>query len=153
MSTGIAMPLLRCVPWVMCCLAPLTAIASGPGGGEALSINERVDLIELNHFYDDRGRHAFDQIIFYEWSPDFRRFHVIAWSLIDDDLHRMPTRAPGSDETIVNWFDRDARVYRQIRSKLYRETWGRVDPERANKKLMEEKHRVSLMRTPHWRMR
>ena len=32
-------------------------------------LEQRVDLIELNHFYDDSGRHSYDQIIFYEWAP------------------------------------------------------------------------------------
>lgn len=111
-------------------------------------LTERVDLIELNHFYDELGRNMYDQVIFYEWSPDYRRFHVIAWCLVENDLSRMPTKVPGSDDYVVRWHDRDAKTRREVRASLYRETWSRVDPERANKKLLDEKLRTSLIRVP-----
>lgn len=132
---------------VLCCL-PLAVHASGPGPASRGELKERVDLIELNHFYDDLGRHAYDQVIFYEWSPDFHRFHVIAWSLVENDLSRMPAKVPGQAEYSVIWYDRDSKIKREVRSKLYRETWSQFDPERANKKLIDEKYRLSLQRIP-----
>ncbi len=112
-------------------------------GPRCRDVTETVDLIELNHFYDDLGRHAYDQVIFYEWSPDYRRFHVIAWCLVENDLSRMPTRNPKNGEYVVRWNDRDAKVHRVVRSALYRETWSQVDPERVNKKLLDEKYRTA----------
>lgn len=126
-------------------LVALTAMPSDPGPRDR-DATESVDLIELNHFYDDLGRHAYDQVIFYEWSPDYRRFHVIAWCLVENDLSRLPTRNPHNGEYFVRWHDRDAKVRREVRSKLYRETWSQVDPERINKKLLDEKYRTSLLR-------
>ena len=107
-------------------------------------VQGRVD--KLNHFYDDLGRHAYDQVIFYEWSPDYRRFHVIAWCLVENDTSRIPIREAGSRDYVTRWYDRDSKIQREVRSKLYRETWSQVDPERANKRLIEEKYRVSLLR-------
>ncbi len=129
-------------------LLPLMLSVSGYSPHSGGSLRERVDLIELNHFYDDLGRHAYDQVIFYEWSPDFCRFHVIAWCLVEEDLNRMPLRQAGSGDVAVRWYDRDAKIKREVRSKLYRETWSQTDPERANKELIDEKYRVSLMRVP-----
>ena len=128
-------------------LVALMAMLSDPGP-RGRDVTEKVDLIELNHFYDDLGRHAYDQVIFYEWSPDYRRFHVIAWCLLENDLSRMPTRNPNNGEYVVRWHDRDAKVQREVRSPLYRETWSQVDPERVNKKLLDEKYRTSLLRLP-----
>lgn len=128
-------------------LVALLAIPSDPGP-HGRDVTEKVDLIELNHFYDDLGRHAYDQVIFYDWSPDYRRFHVIAWCLVENDVSRMPTRNPGNGEYSVRWYDRDAKVRREVRSPLYRETWSQVDPERDNKKLLDEKYRSSLRRLP-----
>jgi hypothetical protein len=128
-------------------LVALMAMPSDPGP-RGRDVTEKVDLIELNHFYDDLGRHAYDQVIFYEWSPDYRRFHVIAWCLLENDLARMPTRNPNNGEYVVRWHDRDAKVHREVRSQLYRETWSQVDPERVNKKLLDEKYRTSLLRLP-----
>lgn len=137
--TCVAVPLMKSV------LLPLLFSVSTASSGAGRGISERVDLIELNHFYDDLGRHAYDQVIFYEWSPDYCRFHVIAWCLVED-LSRMPVKVPGSGEYAVRWYDRDSKIQREVRSKTYRETWSQVDPERANKKLIEEKYRISLLR-------
>lgn len=128
-------------------LFALIAMPSDPGPHNR-DVTQTVDLIELNHFYDDLGRHAYDQVIFYEWSPDYRRFHVIAWCLVENDLSRIPTRNPFNGEYVVRYNDRDAKVRRQVRSPLYRETWSQVDPERVNKKLLDEKYRTSLIRVP-----
>ncbi len=122
--------------------------AAGPSPRAADELKQRVDLIEFNHYYDCQGKHQFDQVIFYEWSPDYRRFHVIAWSLVEGDLKRVPRQLPGSGLTSVSWFDRDANVHREVQAKLYRETWSQSDPERINKQWIEEKDRLCLVRLP-----
>ncbi|QDV22860.1 hypothetical protein [Aureliella helgolandensis] len=142
MSTDLLLPLLRGIVF------PLLVSTSGHAPYSRGELRERVDLIELNHRYDDLGRHAYDQVIFYEWSPDFCRFHVIAWCLIENDESRLPTQLAGSRDHVVRWYDRDEKIQREIRASLFRETWSKTDPERANKKLLDEKHRVSLMRLP-----
>lgn len=140
-------------PLVASTLLPLILAVPSPFSGSGRTIHERVDLIELNHFYDDLGRHQYDQVIFYEWSPDYCRLHVIAWCLVEEDLGRIPRQEPGSREYVVRWFDRDSKIRREVRSKLYRETWSQVDPERANKKLLDEKYRISLLRVTDTRLR
>lgn len=107
------------------------------------TVCETCDLIELNHFYDDCGKHAYDQYIFYEWSPDYRRFHVISWILVDD---RNITFSDNKIYYTVKWRDRDQKVNREIKAKLYRETTSQIDPERANKKLLDEKFRRGLIK-------
>jgi hypothetical protein len=107
---------------------------------------QKADLIELNHCHDDNGRHCYDQIVFYEWSPDYRRYHVVAWCLVDNGLARMPSFDHAKQTYIVRWFDRESGRNREIWSPLFRETWSNSDPERANKKLMDEKYRVTLLR-------
>lgn len=118
-------------------------------GSRSSEVYERVDLIELNHHHDDLGRHAFDQVIFYEWSPDYRRFHVIAWFLVEDQFTRLPRKLSNGDY-VVKWQDHDAQVRREIHSRLFRETEtsSQVDPERVNKKLFDEKLRASLIHIP-----
>lgn len=122
--------------------------AAGPSPCAAQELKQRVELIELNHYYDCQGKHQFDQVIFYEWAPDYRRFHVIAWSLVEGDLKRLPRRLPGSGLTSLTWFDRDAKVHREVQAKLYRETWSQSDPERTNKQWIEEKDRLCLAKLP-----
>lgn len=124
----------------------LMILMASIGSSSSSAIESRVDLIELNHFYDDLGRHAYDQVILYEWSPDYRRHHVIAWMLLDEssEIGKFPQKEQGSRDWIVKWYDRDAKTKRIVRSKLYRETWSQVDPERENKQLFDEKYRTTL---------
>ena len=68
---------------------PVAAEDSSAGSADIVVTDaDSVDLIELNHFYDDLGRHAYDQVIFYEWSAEFCRYHVISWCLVEDDRDR-----------------------------------------------------------------
>ena len=129
-------------------LLPILLAGTGHAGKSRGELSESVDLIELNHYYDDLGRHAYDQIIFYEWSSEYRRFHVIAWCLVEEDLMRLPTRDHARKAYSVRWQDRDSKKMRTVWSKHYRETWTQSDPERDNKKLMDEKYRISLLRVP-----
>jgi hypothetical protein len=136
------------LPFVWDVVLPLLFALPGGGPPQTREMVQSVDLIELNHFFDDLGRHAYDQVIFYEWSPDYNRYHVVAWCLVEDNLARMPSKDHDRGQYSVRWYDKDARVQRTVWSPLFRETWSSTDPERANKKLLEEKYRVSLLRVP-----
>ena len=41
--------------------------------------NRWVDLIEVNHFYDENGKRVFDQLIFWDWKPAEAAHRVRAW--------------------------------------------------------------------------
>jgi len=111
------------------------------------SFIEYVDLIELNHFHDHRGRLVYDQVIFYERTPTTGRFQVRSWCLANDE---QPNRRPVKNETSglyqVDWFDTDQQTLRKITSRLYRESWSQVDPERENKKVHPDGLRVGLVK-------
>ena len=109
---------------------------------------EEVDLIELNHFHDCLGRHVYDQVIFYEWSSELNRYHVRAWCLVEDrePSSRRPTRTYTDNRHHVGWHDRDQNLNRRISSQHFRESWTQVDPERANKQLLDEKQRTALVK-------
>ena len=109
---------------------------------------EQVDLIELNHFYDCLGRHVYDQVIFYEWSEEHLQYHVRAWCLVEDrELeNRRPVRSYSDDRYYVRWHDRDQNLNRCLTSLHFRESWTQVDPERANKKLLDERQRTALIK-------
>lgn len=139
MTSTLILPFLKTA--IIPFLFSLTASTSGSGGG----LSEGVDLIELNHFYDRHGKHQYDQIIFYEWSPDYRRFQVIEWKLVENDLAAMPHRRPKIREYVVSWYDEELRIEREVHSRIFRQSWSQIDPERANKQLIDEKYRVSLL--------
>ena len=57
-------------------LCPALLLARNPVEDIAI---DRVDLIELNHCYDEHGCLVFEQIIFYEWSPHTSHYNVKDW--------------------------------------------------------------------------
>jgi len=109
--------------------------------------DEYVDLIELNHFYDQLGRLVYDQVIFYERIPETGRFQVRAWCLVEDRefLNRRPVKNYQTQLYQVDWFDTDQRLHRKVSSRLYRESWTQIDPERVNKKMHEERLRTAMI--------
>jgi hypothetical protein len=110
--------------------------------------SECVDLIELNHFYDAQSRLVYDQVIFYGRAPETGRFQVRAWCLVEDreELNRRPVKNEETGLYQVDWFDTDQRLRRKITSRLFRESWSQVDPERANKRILDERLRLSLVK-------
>jgi hypothetical protein len=73
---------------------------------------DRVDLVEVNHFYDETGRHIFDQLIFYDWHPERCRHEIRAWRMV-----RSPRQIPRWDwgkERRIQYLGR--RDYPQVRA-------------------------------------
>jgi len=93
---------------------------------------DEVDLVEVNHFFDEQGKRVFDQIIFYDWSPVPARYQVRAWRLIKSPS-QMPARDWRRGDYVTTW--RDGDLQREVRAKSYRESWTQHDPE-----LLEREH-------------
>jgi hypothetical protein len=99
-----------------------------------------VDLIELNHCYTDRL--CYTQVIAYEWSPDYRRHHVRAWRLIQDEMCDIQMR---DGAYFIPW-QLGGGKSAMVTSKSFIETTTPAsrDPERLNRKLLSEDLRRPL---------
>ena len=110
---------------------------------------EHIDMIELNHYYDLKGRIVFDQIIFWEKWPSNGKYHVRAWCLADDNSNKFENRRPiydyQTDLWVVNWNDTDAELRRKLTTSVYKESWTKTDPERDDKKHHNESNRIKLI--------
>lgn len=102
---------------------------------------ERVDLIEINHFYDEKGRLVFDQIIFYDWSAADSRFQVRAWRLLKQPA-QIPHRNWKQGNFTAVWYD--GPVLRNVRSDTLRETWTQYDPELLEREFLPTEKRRKL---------
>ena len=128
-----------------------TMMTSLAVGFATLSLNpvqspavDEVDLVEINHFYDEQGRLVFDQVIFYEWSSDASRYQVRDWRLL-----KKPSQIP-----LRNWRDRNYEaiwhdfknqdVLRKVRAKMVRETWTQYDPELVEREFLPDEKRRKL---------
>jgi hypothetical protein len=102
---------------------------------------DRVDLIEVNHFYDEQGRHVFDQIIFYDWSAQYGRYNVRAWRLLK---HRaqIPQRDWNRGDFVALW--QDGVVLRKVCAETVRESWTQYDPELVERAFLPKEQRREL---------
>lgn len=106
-----------------------------------LTVRERCDMAEVNHFYDEQGRLVFDQIIFYDWCNRDERHHVRAWRMV-----KHPGQLPQFDWQRGEWASQwqDGEVLRRIASGSMRETWTQYDPELIEREWLPRERRREL---------
>jgi hypothetical protein len=107
------------------------------------TLNDRVDLIELNHFYDDQGRLVFDQWLFYDWDNHHRQFIIVDWRLCktNDIVMRNHHRRNYS----LSFPDHKHRnALRKVTAGGYCETWTQYDPELVNREIVPIDRRREL---------
>lgn len=98
----------------------------------------RFDLVEVNHYLSDLNKHQYSQLIFWDWDPQFQRFHAQAWDLIEkDELVDIKKTPRGYLVSFTTSQHKRATVV----AKHMRETATREDPERENQKLFDTKYR------------
>ena len=102
-----------------------------------------VDLIEINHYYDEHGKHVFDQIIFYDWSPSHSRYNVRAWRLLKKPA-QIPSRNWKHGDYVAVWHDGD--MLRRVRAQSVRESWTQHDPELTEREFLPKEKRRDLAR-------
>ena len=102
---------------------------------------EAVDLIEVNHFYDEQGRLVFDQVIFYDWSKDDARYTVRAWRLVKNPA-QLPQRDWKTGGYLAVW--QDGELLRHVRANSIRETWTQYDPELVERGHLPKERRKEL---------
>ena len=106
-------------------------------------VEDHVDLIEVNHFYDEHGKLVFDQVIFYDWSALQSRYHVRAWRLLKCPA-QVPRRNWRRREFETVWHDVD--ILRRASAKSVRETWAQHDPELLEREFLPREKRRELRR-------
>lgn len=109
------------------------------------SLQDHVDLVEVNHYHDETGRHVFDQLIFYDWNESRNRFDVRAWRLI-----KQPNQMPRKDhrENVWRVIWHDSGVLRTVEASAHRETWTQYDPELVNREYLPQEMRKDLSKVP-----
>ena len=103
--------------------------------------SEQADLLELNHHYDMRGCHVYDQLIVWRQNPSTFRFEVASWTLCDVQ-GKYPVRSQ-SGVYRVTWLD--SGKPREVVSRQFRESWTQTDPERDNQKRLHPDDRIRLI--------
>ncbi len=102
---------------------------------------DSVDLIEINHRYDENGQFVFDQLLFYDWAPAKGHYDVRDWRLLKSRI-QVPRRNPNSGTYVAVW--RDGAVMRKVHAKTIRETWTQYDPEIVEQQFLDKEKRRAL---------
>lgn len=106
---------------------------------QSLTLAETTDVVELNHFYDDNGRHVFDQVIWFDWDARHCRHQVRAWRLVKCPSH-VPQRTVGGYVTL--WVEESG--LRKVTAMSMRETWTQFDPELVERETLAKEKRKGL---------
>jgi hypothetical protein len=104
------------------------------------TVRESVDLIELNHTFNENGEPNLDQLIYYHWHRD--RFEVIAWRMLRSPL-MIPYRDHANGGYTAVWVD-DRDTLRVVRSKDFRESWTQYDVELLERNVLPRELRREL---------
>lgn len=132
----------------------LLALSVGP---EDDILRDTVSVQEYNHFYDEKGKLVFDQIIYYEWQPyavmredeegkqwpeSGWRYQVVDWRLCRGTGNEIPEY----NHRLGRWVAvfKDGEAIRRIESASFRETWTQVDPELAERSWLDKDRRRKL---------
>jgi hypothetical protein len=107
------------------------------------AIEQHVDLIEVNHFHDECGKHVFDQLIFYDWCSRYCRNQVVAWRLIKSPA-QLPIRDWKRGDYVCTWNDNG--LLRSVRASSLRESWTQYDPELLEREILPLSERRELAR-------
>lgn len=100
-----------------------------------------VDKIELNHFYDQQGKHGFDQLIFWDWYPPDDDFRVRAWRLVKN-TNMIPRYNYRTKIVYVRWHD--GEYFREIRTTVLAQSWTQYDPEMMDREKLSRDLRKGL---------
>jgi len=105
---------------------------------------DRVDLVEINHFFDEQGRLVFDQLIFYDWCAVQNRYNVRDWRLLKSPA-QIPVRNWKDRDYVAVWHDfKERDVLRKVVAKMIRETWTQYDPELVEREFLPQEKRREL---------
>jgi len=104
----------------------LVAVLSMGSHHDRIVLEESVDVVEVNHFFDGDGRHVLDQLLFYRWKTDHHE--LIDWRSVKSP-ECLPVRHGGHWEC----FWTDGIQLRRIRCASYRESWEQYDVELADR--------------------
>lgn len=111
------------------------------GSGSGRVAVDRVDLLELNHaMAEDCSGEMYTQIIAWEWSPDYRRYHVVGWRIVDKQIGPAAYICRDGGDWVAKW-QRGC----EVRARLFRESITCGDPERDDGKLFDPSLRRKLI--------
>ena len=98
---------------------------------------DEVDLVEVNHVYNDQGKHRLTQLIFYNYQRGYDA-EVVDWRILKG---RLPMPKGKKYETIFLDY---GKIMRCVIARQYRETWTQYDVEQDERRHLPDRIRKGL---------
>ena len=127
----------------MVSLLLVLAVCAAPGGTADNAARDHVDVIEINHYIDERGDPLVGQVLFFAWSDRDNRYNLRAWRFLSSVGDKLPMPTP--DGGCVLRFS-DKGVPREVYAKIWRQTWTRYDREVREQTHVAREQRPELAR-------
>jgi len=105
-------------------------------------LEDKFDKVELNHFYDDQGRHTFDQVIWYDWDHLRNQHKVESWRLVKSP-EILPVLNRNTNKYESLFYDKDAKFHLVI-ADYYIESWTQYDVELVDRENYDKDKRKDL---------
>ena len=112
----------------------------------SFAIKQNCDMMELNHFYDGKCKHIYDQVIYWRRKPENGKYEVRAWALVEDreSIRNRPIKNVNSGLWESYYKRSGDDYYILITSPIFKESWTQKDPEREDKKNLPENLRLDF---------
>jgi len=104
-------------------------------------VDDRADLIEVNHYFDENGELVLDQVIFWQSDGDQGDFRVLDWRFKKSE-QQVPRRDWHRGGFVTIWLD--GMHLRRVRAPDFRETWEQFDPEVHDRRFLPQHQRTGL---------
>ncbi len=134
-------------PLVLLLLLCATAFSYDGSNENPYVAKNNIDKVERNNFYDDEGRLVFVQFIFWEETPHWhsRPYNVMAWRL-DKGIPRPSYMYDTGSVYRYRMIWNDGGTTRDIRCKIFTETWTQEDVEILEREFLPKEHRKGLLK-------
>lgn len=100
------------------------------------------DRVIYQEYYQD-GKHNYNQLIFYNYSPDYKRYHVCGYKLIY--RHELINIYSKTGDFHNFRLEENDKVY-YFKTKIFICVSSEVDLEKENKKVFPEKYRIGIFK-------
>jgi hypothetical protein len=128
-------------------IALAVCLATSSSESQAAIVTDSVDLIEINHCYDEQGQLVFDQVLFYDWCAEKGRYDVRDWRLLKRRI-QIPRRHHDTGTYVAVW--RDGQTLRKVHAQTIRESWTQYDPEIVEQNHLPKNRRRALTKLTVW---
>lgn len=106
------------------------------GSGNKNEHHIEVDVIEINHVFNEDCELSFTQAIYWRWYGN--RLSVDHWRRVPDEYH--VTKLPSVND---EWMSYGTMIV--VKGKSFRETWTMYDPEIEDRKFRKAEVRVWIL--------